>query len=115
MDRKHFLKEMLRLENCFRMPNREFYGQERCQIIWKEVCHLSDEWMSRTVDLFIGMHRQPPLMPEFREEISRERERLWQTEKHFYEAQIDPDPRTDPVVIKAREEAMAKIRRIKPA
>lgn len=57
------------------------YNLDRVELIWREVNQLSDEWMVRTVDLFIGNKLYPPLMPDFREEISKERERLWNMQK----------------------------------
>lgn len=74
---------MLRLENCYASKHRLdlFYNKDRGDLIWREVQQLSDEWMVRTVDLFIGEYERPPLMPQFREQISKERERLWVIEK----------------------------------
>lgn len=51
------------------------YSEERVKLLWREVQHLSPEWMERTVDRFIGESRYAPLLPEFREEAAKERER----------------------------------------
>jgi hypothetical protein len=73
-----FTLQMNRIASTF---GKNAYGDERVQIIWREVKDFSTEWMIKTVDRFIGELRQAPLMPEFREEIAREREKLWQVEK----------------------------------
>lgn len=75
------------------------YNSERSALLWREVKDFSDEWFARLVDRFIGELRQPPLMPEFREAISAERERNWSREKaqhardakEFFLIANDPD------------------------
>ena len=57
------------------------YGDERVDLFWREMNQLSNEWMTRTVDLFIKYQSKPPLMEEFDKEISKERERIWSTQK----------------------------------
>jgi hypothetical protein len=57
------------------------YKDERIKIIWKELEEFSNQWLTKTIDYFIGNLRQPPLMAEFRDEISKERERLYQIKK----------------------------------
>lgn len=57
------------------------YGTERSRILWQEVQGLEERWFSVVVDRFLGESRQAPLLPDFREEILRERERLWRIEK----------------------------------
>lgn len=81
MDRKTFLLQLKRLESCFGNQHREVYNQDRGELIWREVNQLSDEWMVKITDLFIGEFDRPPLMPQFREQISKERERLWMIQK----------------------------------
>lgn len=78
MDLNHFSNELDRLSNTF---GERAYGDERVKIIWREVQEFSNEWLTRIVDEFIGSHRLAPLMPEFREHISRERERLYAIDK----------------------------------
>lgn len=73
-----FTQQLNRVASTF---GKNAYGDERIQLIWREVKDLSSNWMVKTVDRFIGECRHAPLMPEFREEISKERERLWQFEK----------------------------------
>ncbi len=81
MDRKSFATQMLRLESCFGNQHREVYNKDRGELIWREVNQLSDEWMIRVTDYFVGECERPPLMPQFREQISKERERLWVIQK----------------------------------
>lgn len=73
-----FQMEMNRLMEQFGKGN---YSTERCKILWKEVQEYDATWFAGVIDKFIGESRHPPLMPDFREEISRERERLWRIEK----------------------------------
>jgi hypothetical protein len=73
-----FTQQMNRIASTY---GKNTYGDERVQIIWREVKDFSSEWMIKTVDRFIGELRQAPLMPEFREEIAKEREKLWYIEK----------------------------------
>jgi hypothetical protein len=57
------------------------YSTERAALIWREVQHLDGAWWGKTVDRLLGECRQPPLLPEIREFISREREKTWMGEK----------------------------------
>jgi hypothetical protein len=75
--RPHFQNQMGRLSERW----RGVYVPSLVEIIWREASQLSNEWFTRTVDDLIGCCRQAPLMPELRERISIERERLWQQEK----------------------------------
>lgn len=79
MDSKVFREQMERLMSCFGERN---YNTDRCALIWKECSNLSNEWMIRTVDHFIGNERHAPLMPEFRSEIAKEREHNWKAQKN---------------------------------
>lgn len=74
----HFQQEMQRLVETF---GKAAFGSERAKILWREVGMYSNQWFTQVVDRFIGELRQAPLMPEFREAISKERERLWAIEK----------------------------------
>jgi hypothetical protein len=78
MTPQHFQRQMTRLSETF---GKQAYGQERVQLLWREVGQLSDEWMTSVTDDFIGGCRQAPLLAEFRERAAIERERLWQIEK----------------------------------
>lgn len=77
MTEPEFKTQMQRLITTW--PN--VYSTERVAVIWQEVRGFSPHWFKRVVDRFIGESRQAPLMAEFRDEISRERERTWFTEK----------------------------------
>lgn len=89
-----FQIEMSRLSEQF---GKQTYSTERCKLLWQEIQNLSHAWFARVVDRFIGEFRQAPLMPEFREEIAKERERLWKKEKEqhskdaeaFFESSFD--------------------------
>lgn len=80
----HFQGQMKRLTAQF----PQAYSQERVALIWREVQGFSDAWFTRIVDKFVGECRQAPLMAEFRNEISFERERNWskQKEQHAQDA-----------------------------
>lgn len=73
-----FTKQIDRLAQTY---GKNAYGEERVLLVWKEVKDLSDQWIEKVIDGFIGECRQAPLMTEFREQISKERERLWRIEK----------------------------------
>ena len=78
MDRNHFQNEINRLVDTY---GTNQYKPERVKIIWREVELLSNAWMTRTVDFFVGNHRHAPIVPEFREEAAKERERLHELKK----------------------------------
>lgn len=78
----HFKHQMNRLADTF---GANQYKTERVQVIWKAVKDLSDAWLTKTVDYFVGYFRQAPLMQEFEEEISKERERLYRLERETEE------------------------------
>lgn len=73
-----FESEMKRMSENF---GKAGYSNERVKLIWREVKDLDDNWFSRLVDSFIGDCRQAPLVPEFRNAASEERERAWKREK----------------------------------
>lgn len=81
-----FSQQMNRIMSTF---GKHYYSEERMELIWAEVQHMSIEWMKHTADKFIGEHRQAPLLIEFREEICKSRERSYQSEKaqHTQEAE----------------------------
>ena len=78
MTPQHFQTQIERLRNQF---GKQTYSQERATLLWSEVRDLPDDWFTFVVNRFIGECRQPPLLPEFREEVTKERERIWKTEK----------------------------------
>jgi hypothetical protein len=73
-----FQSQMNRLVEQF---GKQAYGTERCKLIWQVVQDLELAWFTGIVDQFIGECRLPPLMPEFRDAIAKERERLWKIQK----------------------------------
>lgn len=78
MTEQEFQRDMGRLIEQFGKP---VYSQARVALIWREVRDMTSFWWERTVDRLIGECRQAPLVPEVREEVSRERERNWAGEK----------------------------------
>lgn len=78
MTELHFMSQIKRLADTY---GAKTYGTERSGILWQEVKDFSDEWMTKAVDRFIGSRREPPLLPEFAEAASRERERVNDTQK----------------------------------
>lgn len=78
MNQIEFQVQMSRLIDQF---GKHSYGTERVALVWEEVKEFNPQWFKKTVDKFIGEFRNAPLMPDFREEISKERERLWHLEK----------------------------------
>lgn len=96
MNQSNFTRQMDRLCETFGATK---YKSERIALIWKEIKDLSDEWFRGVIDKFIGECSQPPLLPEFREEIAKERERLYriqkkkqsQEAKEFFRSSYQPD------------------------
>lgn len=78
MDRDKFQTQIGRLGA--RWPKA--HPTEFIALLWREVKDLSDEWLVRTVDELIGSCRQAPLMPDFRQYSSTEKERMWARQKH---------------------------------
>lgn len=81
-----FQTQMNRLSETF---GKQAYGTERAGLIWREVKDFSGAWLERTVDDFIGAMRHAPLLPDFANAVSAERERTWKREKaqHSKEAE----------------------------
>jgi hypothetical protein len=71
-----FQRQIARIESQFGK-----FGTERARLLWREVKEFSAEWMEQTIDRLLSESRQIPLPSDFREDISRERERLWKLEK----------------------------------
>lgn len=78
MTNKTFTEQMQRIADTF---GNQMYSKDRLALIWKEVQEFEDNWFVRVCDQLIGECRIPPLLPEFRENISKERERLYLLEK----------------------------------
>jgi hypothetical protein len=78
MDRRHFDLQLKRLSDSFGF---KVYGDERANLFWREMNQPSNEWMTRTVELFIKYQSKPPLMEEFDREIVKEREKIWNLQK----------------------------------
>lgn len=85
MTQQEFQTQATRLINCF---GKIAFNEERLRLVWLDVQFLDAEWFTAVVDRMIGECRQAPLLPEFRAEIAKERERLWrlENEKHAKEA-----------------------------
>ena len=81
MNQGQFDQQIQRLVNNF---GKTAYSSERAILLWREVSTLSASWLNLTVDKFIGELKHAPLLPEFREEISKERERIWRGDKEKY-------------------------------
>lgn len=73
-----FQRQLARLNEVF----SNTYKTDRAQLIWREVSAFSEESFATVVDRLIGGCRQAPMLPEFREAVAAERERLWQVQKH---------------------------------
>jgi len=82
MDSHFFRNQISRLEDNFGCNH---FKQERIKIIWREVQYQSNEWMIKTVDYFIGAMRLAPLLSDFQEKISEEREHKWKQEKKIHQ------------------------------
>lgn len=78
MTESHFSQQLTRLQENF---GRTAYSTERTKLLWREVKDLSPEWLTGVVDSFIGSMRHAPLIPDFSEQASTERERLRRLEK----------------------------------
>lgn len=85
MTEQEFNTQVQRLVNNF---GKQAYSPERALLLWREVNDFSGRWFSNTVDKFIGELKHAPLLPEFREEISKERERLWNQEKDNHKKEV---------------------------
>jgi hypothetical protein len=77
MTAQEFQTAMNRLANVFSGA----YKPERTQLIWREMGSLPANAFNRMIDRFIGEARQPPLIQEFREAASMEREKIHEREK----------------------------------
>jgi hypothetical protein len=96
MTHQEFDHHMNRLKDCF---GDRSYSDERTKRIWREVRDFDSNWFEKIVDRFIGQERQPPILPQFQEETSIERERLWKIEKEqhardakeFFQGMYQPD------------------------
>jgi hypothetical protein len=60
-------------------------SEEKAILIWREVREYDASWFGRVIDHMIGNLRQAPIMVDFREWISKERERRWDREKRMHE------------------------------
>lgn len=78
MTESEFNAQMNRLTAQF---GKSFYTTERQVLIWDAVGTLDGFTFRRIVDKLIGECRQAPLVPEIREHVARERERLWSSTK----------------------------------
>lgn len=76
MTNEQFQTQLLRLQNTF---GKASFSTDRIGLLWTEVKDMPEDWFRRVADKFIGSSRQSPMLPEFREEISRYRQ--WQHEQ----------------------------------
>lgn len=84
MEMDQFQKQLKRLVDTY---GAQAYGTERTTLIWRDVQSFSNEWLTWTVDRFLGSCRIAPLPSEFSEAASQERERVWNEEKAKNERQ----------------------------
>lgn len=78
MTRDHFRTDMERLIELF--PGA-YKSNARIEIIWRCVSSLEDQAFTRIVDQLIGSSRQAPMVPDFEQLASIERERAWSQQK----------------------------------
>ena len=81
MTEAHFKNEMTRLVSVF---GKNHYPDARLTLIWREVRSADEKQFVEIINRFIGEHRQPPLLPEFRTAMAVHRERSWSQEKAQY-------------------------------
>lgn len=87
---EHFQAQMNRLAETF---GGQHYKRERVELIWREIGSFHDSWLTRTIDRFIGELRQAPLVSEFRDAASQERERQRETQKQQEKESVARDYR----------------------
>lgn len=78
MNQQEFTQQLIRLQENF---GKTAYSTERAKLLWGEVKDLAPDWFIGVVDDFIGSLRHAPLIPDFAEQASMERERLRKIEK----------------------------------
>jgi hypothetical protein len=99
MNYEHFKAKVLLLSETFGATH---YKTERHRVLWNVVKFCSDDFMTRAVDYFIGHYRQAPLVPEFQEAITRERERGWGEEKRENAKVFEDEPWPEQVELSAQ-------------
>lgn len=82
-----FDREVARLRVQF---GDKLYSQEFAKLLWREVKDHSYTWFKSTCDEFIGSRRllDPPLIPDFRDAIARNREQSVLLEKKQHTQEI---------------------------
>lgn len=78
MTPQEFDRQIRRLSDTY---GAQHFKQERLTILWRKVNSYSAAWLERTVDGLIAHHRQAPMISDFEESISVERERNWKNRK----------------------------------
>lgn len=78
MTQDHFKIQAKRLMDTY---GKQHFSEERLKLIWLEVKDFADEWFENVCSGFIGYMRQAPMVTDFREACSIERERVWAREK----------------------------------
>lgn len=81
MNQGYFVSQIDRLKDVF--GDRAF-PDERVRLIWNAVQNLSDQFLRRTVDYFIGYEDRAPMMNKWDEQISKEREIVNRKEKQAH-------------------------------
>lgn len=74
----HFQSQMTRLSRTF---GKFAFPEERASLLWREVQWFDDSWFTYVIDGVIGNCRHAPLLSDFSEAISKERERNWEEKK----------------------------------
>lgn len=86
MTRQEFETQIQRLINTY---GKSHYPEERIKLLWQDTCNYSVVWLQQTITKFIAESARAPLIVEFRQEVSIERERLWALEKAEYSDNIE--------------------------
>jgi len=81
-----FSEQMARLVAQF---GKTSYSDERLKLLYRELRGTNPRVWERVVDILLGEARYAPMLPDIREHLSRERERLHAIEKaqHSQDAQ----------------------------
>lgn len=72
MNKTHFETQMKRLSAVF--PNA-YSSSERVEVIYKAVCAVEEETFTRIITGLIGSSKYAPLVPDFLNQMSLEREK----------------------------------------
>lgn len=84
MNAHEFQSQINRLSEHF---GKTKYSREFCQLLWKEVEQYPEFWFRSAVDEFIGDLSSSPLIKDFRERLSKEKQKANYREKKAREEQ----------------------------